>query len=135
MIQLNQKESNQKDCTTRTGKDCVIVALANYTQKSYDEVLKDIYSICDITKENHYKSGFFHTTYIALYEKYVGRKAVMLKGFRGNNITGLVRLKKPGRNTGHLVMAVLGTVYDYDGSVNPISHFRELGYSVKNVWM
>lgn len=124
---------------SRTGNDCVIVALSNYFQKPYETVLADCYThiSTSILKENHFKNGFYAATYVKVFELYVNRKSVYYKprGRGANNLTGIVRLARPNHKTGHLVMMVLGKVYD-NGTETPIKEYRNrTGFNIKGVWM
>lgn len=123
----------------RTGKDCVIVALANYCHKSYDGVVKDCYDnvSSDIFSENHWQHGFRPATYLKVFELYLNRKAIHIQP-KGKQwlFTGLVRVSRSGRKTGHLVFCLLGIVYDVDGKEMRLDDYRKrYGYNVNDVWM
>lgn len=117
-------------------KDCAIISICNYTGKTYSEVLTAAMKLNILPKYIRERgTPSYAIPFILLI--LTGKIWHERKPRRGQEkINGLASWHVAGKKFGHMTAIVDGNVFDTDGSVTPISKYREVNqYHLRKVWI
>lgn len=122
--------------TQGLNKDCVVISLANYTGRTYEQVMAAVNTI-GYTKEYVWKTGtpvFIIPAVIALLTGKLPRTLRPRKG--QTKLNGIADFHSPSAKNGHCAPVIDGIVYDTDGSVTSIEEYKlDKGYVLRNFWI
>lgn len=105
-------------------KDCVIISIANYTGKSYDDVLRAA-EMCGA--KNVHQRGTPTNLIPVIILMLTGKMPKHLKPRRGQDkLTGILSWHKPNAKSGHSTACIDGIVFDTDGRQYPIADYRRI---------
>lgn len=119
-----------------TGKrDCVIISIANYTGKPYDEVMSYAQSF-GLNPDRIVSRGTPDTHIALIIARALGRAPIEKHPRRGQEkLTGIAVWRRPQRLKGHCSILMDGHILDTDGKIYTIDEYRlRYGYNLKCVY-
>jgi hypothetical protein len=121
--------------TSKRPKDCVVVSIANYFGRSYEQVYRDLIRYGGPVNGNHSK-GYHSRVWSKVVTEYLGRSPIVRHPRRGQqHLTGLLQVASPGGFRRHLTIVLDGMVIDTDGETLLLADYkRKYGYVVRSVW-